>query len=229
MKIINPLFFLSIILTSSMLFISELNAFEENTQQLSPVTQTNTTETSQAYAHTANDPYLDELAKDTWAYLSSDWATSNHLPWSWRSETITWGGKHGVPMQIQQKLASMASHPHHPLLVMGNRLRYAGNMESQLGGNGDQFYGQVTAVLDQLRAWQTGSQAEQPNGANAYNNSVFSLPTGSLHHPYHTMPTIFRDLSQPPRFVGFQPSSVLFGNISIKKIIRQSCSLHRRR
>ncbi len=32
---------------------------------------------------------------------------------------------------------------------------------------------EVTAVLNQLRAWQTGSQTDQPHGPNAYNNSVF--------------------------------------------------------
>jgi hypothetical protein len=31
----------------------------------------------------------------------------------------------------------------------------------------------VSAILDQLRAWQTGSQSEQPNGPNAYADSVF--------------------------------------------------------
>jgi len=32
---------------------------------------------------------------------------------------------------------------------------------------------EVNAVLDQLRAWQTGSQTYQPHGPNAYANSVF--------------------------------------------------------
>jgi hypothetical protein len=32
---------------------------------------------------------------------------------------------------------------------------------------------EVSTILDQLRAWQTGSQNEQPNGPNAYANSVF--------------------------------------------------------
>jgi hypothetical protein len=32
---------------------------------------------------------------------------------------------------------------------------------------------ELLAILDQLLAWQTGSQDSQPHGANAYNNSVF--------------------------------------------------------
>ena len=32
---------------------------------------------------------------------------------------------------------------------------------------------EITAILDQLHAWQTGSQAYQPNGLNAYDNSAF--------------------------------------------------------
>ena len=34
-----------------------------------------------------DDAFLDELTKDTWTYLKSDWATTNHLPWSWRSKS----------------------------------------------------------------------------------------------------------------------------------------------
>ena len=37
-----------------------------------------------------DDPLLAHLAEATWSYLSSDWATTNHLPWSWRSAPAAW-------------------------------------------------------------------------------------------------------------------------------------------
>ncbi len=37
---------------------------------------------------TMDSGFVDQLSADTWAYLSSEWATTNHLPWSWRSDVI---------------------------------------------------------------------------------------------------------------------------------------------
>lgn len=101
--------------------------------------------------------FLDQLAQDTWAYLSSDWATANHLPWSWRSPTLS-GGDYANTAEIGlYALSWLAAYdfrrPWSPSWV--------------------DTEGEVTAILDQLRAWQTGSQSEQPHGPNAYQSSVF--------------------------------------------------------
>ena len=46
--------------------------------------------------------FLDQLLQDTWTYLSSDWATSNHLPWSWRSDcpNLSTGGAYANTTEI---------------------------------------------------------------------------------------------------------------------------------
>lgn len=149
-----------------MLFISELNAIEVIAQDTSPIKETIAVETSQNYATVIDDPYLDELAKDTWFYISSDWATSNHLPWSWRSETIT-GGDYANTAEIGMYALSWV---------------IAYDMQEVWSPNWAQTESEVISVLDQLRAWQTGSQSEQPNGVNAYNSSVF-------YQWYHVSPT----------------------------------------
>jgi hypothetical protein len=101
--------------------------------------------------------FLDELAKDTWFYLSSDWATSNHLPWSWRSESIG-GGDYANPAEIGLfALAWIAVH----------------DLGRAWSPTWNETEAEVTIILDQLRAWQTGSQDEQPHGPNAYEGSVF--------------------------------------------------------
>lgn len=128
------------------------------------------------------DPFIDELAKDTFNYLTSDWATSNHLPWSWRSATIS-GGDFANPAEIGlYALAWLSAYdwqrPWSPTWV-----------ETET---------EITAVLDQLRAWQTGSQAQQPHGPNAYNKSVFyqwywiewSPPVVSAYNADHLVPSI---------------------------------------
>ncbi|MBI5670169.1 MAG: hypothetical protein HZC41_19405 [Chloroflexi bacterium] len=109
-----------------------------------------------AYSQDASD-FLDELARDTWTYLSSDWATDNHLPWSWRSASIG-GGDYANPAEIG--------------LYM---LAYAGayEMRRDWSPSLDAVVTEIAAMLNQLRAWQTGSQTSQPHGPNAYNNSVF--------------------------------------------------------
>lgn len=102
-------------------------------------------------------PFLEELTKDTWAYISSDEATSNHLPWSWYSETLA-GGDFANPAEIGFYALSW-------LAAYDKRASWSpGWAETEM---------EVTAVLDQLRAWQTGSQVSQPHGLNAYNNKVF--------------------------------------------------------
>lgn len=103
------------------------------------------------------NPFLDQLAQHTWAYLSSDWARSNHLPWSWRSETMS-GGDFANTAEIGFLALSWLA---------------AYDMDQPWKPSWEQTEAEVTAILDQLRAWQTGSQPEQPNGPNAYANSVF--------------------------------------------------------
>lgn len=101
--------------------------------------------------------FLDELAKDTWNYLHSDWATSNHLPWSWRSATLS-GGDYANTAEIGfYALSWLAAY----------------DLQRPWSPSWTETEAEVNAILDQLRAWQTGSQSYQPHGPNAYQNSVF--------------------------------------------------------
>ena len=100
---------------------------------------------------------LDRLAEDTWAYLSSDWATANHLPWSWRSATIG-GGDYANTAEIGlYALSWLAAH----------------DLQRAWSPAWTETEAEVISVLDQLRAWQTGTQEAQPHGPNAYEDSVF--------------------------------------------------------
>jgi len=101
--------------------------------------------------------FLDQLAEDTWIYLSSNWATTNHLPWSWRSETIS-GGDYANTAEIG-------------LLALSWLAAY--DMQTSWSPTWGETEAEISFILNQLRAWQTGSQESQPHGANAYNNSVF--------------------------------------------------------
>jgi hypothetical protein len=103
------------------------------------------------------DLFLDGLAQDTWAYLSSDWATVHHLPWSWRSATIS-GGDYANTAEIGlYALAWLAAY----------------DLQRPWSPSWAEAEEEVSAVLDRLRAWQTGSQTYQPHGPNAYGASVF--------------------------------------------------------
>jgi len=105
----------------------------------------------------APDPFLAELAEKSWAYLSSDWARSNHLPWSWRSESMS-GGDFANTAEIGFLALSWLA---------------AYDMAQPWQPSWVETEAEVTAILDQLRDWQTGSQPQQPHGPNAYENSVF--------------------------------------------------------
>jgi hypothetical protein len=94
--------------------------------------------------------FLDELAKDTWAYLHSDWATDNHLPWSWRSESLTGGDYANVTEIGFYALSWIAAH----------------DLGRAWSPDWTTTESEVTAILDQLRAWQTSAP-------NAYQNKVF--------------------------------------------------------
>jgi len=103
------------------------------------------------------DALLETIARDTWNYLSSDWATDNHLPWSWRSPQMP-DGDYANPAEIGFYMLS-----------------YIGAYELQKDWSPSwvEVEAEVGATLDQLEAWQSGTQAYQPHGPNAYNNSVF--------------------------------------------------------
>jgi hypothetical protein len=106
---------------------------------------------------TGESTFLDQVAKDTWSYLSSDWATASHLPWSWRSAMLS-GGDYANPAEIGLfALSWLAAH----------------DLQRPWSPSWIETEAEITAILDQLRAWQTGSQSEQPNGPNAYGGSVF--------------------------------------------------------
>jgi hypothetical protein len=119
---------------------------------------------------------LDDLAEDTWAYLSSSWATANHLPYSWRSATIV-GGDYANPTEMG-------------LYALSWLLAF--EREQLWSPNWAQTEAEVSAILAQLRAWQTGAQTQQPNGPNAYEDSVF-------YQWYH--------ISQSPPVVGPEPEA----------------------
>jgi hypothetical protein len=105
----------------------------------------------------SRDSVLSGLARDTWTYLSSDWARSNHLPWSWRSETMS-GGDYANTAEIGFLALSWLA---------------AYDMAQPWQPSWEETEAEVAAILDQLRAWQTGSQTQRPHGPNAYANSVF--------------------------------------------------------
>ena len=101
--------------------------------------------------------FLDALARDTWAYLHSDQATVHHLPYSWWSASLP-GGDYANPAEIGLYALSWLA---------------AYDLARPWSPSWSATEAELHAILDQLRAWQTGSQTYQPHGPNAYQNSVF--------------------------------------------------------
>lgn len=110
-----------------------------------------------AQLFTQEEAFLDQLAEDTWTYLHSDWATDNHLPWSWRSASLS-GGDYANPTEIGFYALSWI---------------VAYDLQKPWSPTWLATETEVNSVLDRLHAWQSGSQTEQPYGPNAFNNSVF--------------------------------------------------------
>jgi hypothetical protein len=105
----------------------------------------------------SDEGFLDTLARDTWAYLHSEQATAHHLPYSWWSASLP-GGDYANPAEIGlYALSSLAAY----------------DLARPWSPSWSATEAELHAILDQLRAWQTGSQAYQPHGPNAYQNSVF--------------------------------------------------------
>jgi hypothetical protein len=105
-----------------------------------------------------SDEYiLDTLTRDTWAYLHSDQATVHHLPYSWWAASLP-GGDYANPAEIGLYALSWLA---------------AYDLARTWSPSWSATEAELHAILDQLRAWQTGSQAYQPHGPNAYQNSVF--------------------------------------------------------
>ena len=148
-----------VMLLTIFLLILCINSLSANDKSLTYLSEQNDSLKNQSpnTRTSLSNPFLNELAQDTWTYMSSDWATSNHLPWSWRSASIT-GGDYVNPAEIG-------------LYALSWVIAY--DMQEIWSPNWAETEVEVYAILDQLRAWQTGSQTEQPNGPNAYNNSVF--------------------------------------------------------
>jgi hypothetical protein len=126
--------------------------------------------------------FLAKLTHDTWAYLSSDWARLNHLPWSWRAENLL-GGDFANPTEIG-------------LLTLAWLAAY--DMQRPWSPTWNETELEVNAILDQLHTWQKGTQVEQPHGPNAYNHSVFfqwywiawDPPVVSANSADHLVPSI---------------------------------------
>src|SRR5690349_7854107 len=83
------------------------------------------------------NPFLDELAKDTWNYLHSNEATDQHLPWSWHAANNPYGNYNNVAeigfYALSWLVAYDFQRPWSPTWTATET--------------------EVTAVLDQLRAW----------------------------------------------------------------------------
>lgn len=106
----------------------------------------------------AHGDFLDDLARVTWAYLSAPWSSHNHLPGSWRLSGVQDQGDYANPAEIGLYALSWLA---------------AYDMGQPWSPTWAQAEAEAGAVVDQLRAWQTGSQAFMPNGDNAYKHSVF--------------------------------------------------------
>lgn len=105
----------------------------------------------------AQPDFVDRLAQDTWAYLHAEQTTAHHLPYSWWSPALP-GGDYANPAEIGlYALAWVAAY----------------DLGRPWSPPWSETEAEVGALLDQLRAWQTGSQTYQPHGPNAYQNSVF--------------------------------------------------------
>ncbi len=100
---------------------------------------------------------LNTIARDTWAHLSNARITVNHLPSSWWSPDIP-GGDYANPAEIGLYALSWLA---------------AYDLGRPWSPSWRQTEAGVSAILDRLRARQTGSQSSQPHGPNAYRNSVF--------------------------------------------------------
>jgi hypothetical protein len=83
--------------------------------------------------------------------------TCNDLPWSWWSPDQA-GGDYANPAEIGYFMLSYVA---------------AYEMRQPWSPPQTTVMTQLTATLDQLRSWQSDTQTEQPNGQNAYENSVF--------------------------------------------------------
>lgn len=105
----------------------------------------------------SNEDFSDTLARDTWAYLHSDQTTAHHLPYSWWSASLP-GGDYANPAEIGLYALSWLA---------------AYDLARPWSPSWNATEAELYAILDQLRAWQTGSQAYQPHGPNAYANAVF--------------------------------------------------------
>ncbi|MCS6938247.1 MAG: hypothetical protein RMJ55_06530 [Roseiflexaceae bacterium] len=108
-------------------------------------------------AGVAASNFRDDLARDTWTYLRSPQTTVNHLPYSWWSPTLS-GGDYANPAEIGLYALSWIA---------------AYDLKRPWSPSWSETEARVGAVLDQLRKWQTGAQAYQPHGPNAYRNRVF--------------------------------------------------------
>jgi hypothetical protein len=106
--------------------------------------------------------FLSILARDTWNYLRSDETTANRLPCSW------WAGGHVIGDQDRGPYANPAEIGLYALCWLA-----AHDLGRPWSPSWAEAEHRVTAILEQLRAWQTGSQEHQPHGPNAYQNSVF--------------------------------------------------------
>lgn len=151
---------LMIILVDMLLILGLLTGMNRNLfqqyllpQSLVPVpAQAERNLSGSALSLTASDlAFLDEVARDTWTYLHSDWATDNHLPWSWRSATLS-GGDYANPTEIGLYALSWVG---------------AYEMKAAWSPTWPEVEVEVMAVLDQLEAWQSDGQS------NTYTGSVF--------------------------------------------------------
>jgi hypothetical protein len=103
------------------------------------------------------DASLGEVTAATWAYFASTWAAINHLPCSWRSETIA-GGDYANPAEIGLYMYAWLA---------------AYEMGRPWSPSWERAAAEIEAILDQLLAWQTGSQPATGGRPDSYKNKVF--------------------------------------------------------
>ncbi len=120
------------------LVLGVLIIYHANVEQISNQSSQLTFATEQAHQ---NATFLDEVTKDTWAYISSDQASTNHLPLTWYASPLSKGEYANTAEMGLYALSWIAAH----------------DLGEAWSPNWPETEGEVTGTLDQLRAWQTGS------------------------------------------------------------------------
>ena len=105
------------------------------------------------YPDTKQD-FFEKALKDYWGCIK--WMTTNHLPWSWKSDTL-YGGDYCNTAEIGNLMLCWIC---------------AFEMKKSWSPSKKETDDELLAILKQLRDWQTEAQ-NAPNGDNSYMIQVF--------------------------------------------------------